>query len=507
LNPMRLFPRLKIAGAAGLVACFAACQAACTAGPDYSRPAAPPAAEFKELRGWKPSTPADGIDRGAWWSVYKDPVLDGLEHQVAVQNQTLKGLEAAYRQSLAVVLEARAGYFPTVSAGPTIGNRQTSSPVAFSSNGIPVSGGTSNISNYSVQASASWAPDFWGSVRRQVESDAAAAQANAAAYANGLLSAQAQLATTYFQLRYEESLGQMLQETIAGYQRSLDITSNQYAVGVAARGDVITAQAQLQAAQSQAVAVGVQRAQYEHAIAVLVGKAPADLSIGQGNLAAHVPIVPVDMPSALLERRPDIAQAERTMQTQSALIGVQAATYFPNITLSSSYSVLGSALSTLELTPTRVWSYSVGASELLIDGGLRSAEIDAARAAYEQSIASYRQTVLTAFQQVEDSLASLRILEQQAVIQDQALQSARQAVQIAVNGYRAGTQAYTAVVTAQATALTDEESALQIQQSRLMASATLIQALGGGWDASMLPTLDATKKGKAPIANSSPRAQ
>jgi NodT family efflux transporter outer membrane factor (OMF) lipoprotein len=476
--------------------------AGCTAGPDYSRPPAPASLEFKELRGWKPGSPADGIDRGAWWSVYQDPALDALERQVATDNQNLKALEAAYRQSLAVVQQARAGYFPTVSAGPTVSNRQTTSPASssVSSNGIPVaSGATTNTTTYSFQANATWAPDFWGQIRRQVESDVAGAQASAAQLASARLSAQAQLATAYFQLRFQESLKQMLDQTIAGYQRSLEIAQNQYTVGVASRGDVITAQAQLQATQSQAVAVEVQRAQFEHAIALLIGKAPAQISIPRGSLTALVPVVPAGLPSSLLERRPDIAQAERALQAQNALIGVQTAAYYPSITLTSSFTLLGSSLAALEDTPSQIWQFAASGSETLFEGGARNAAVEAARQAYLQSVANYRQAVLTAFQQVEDNLVGLRVLEEQAGVQDEALKSARQAVQIALNSYLAGTQAYTAVVTAQATALANEQSALQIQQSRLLASAALIQAIGGGWDAKLLPTTAAVKEGKEKV--------
>jgi len=480
-----------------ILAALAAGICACTAGPDYVRPAAPANAEFKELKDWQPARPAESVDRGRWWSIYGDAELDALESQVAIDNQTLKASEAAYRQAVALVLQARAGYFPTVSAGPGYSNRQTvSTATVVSSTGVPLGAGIStNNSTYSMQGTASWVPDFWGQVRRQVESDVAAAQASAAQLALARLTAQAQLATAYFELRYQDSLQQLLNETVAALRRSLQITENQYAVGVVARGDVITARTQLQTTLAQSTAVGIQRGQFEHAIALLIGKPPSALSIPAVPLTRTVPVIPVGLPSTLLERRPDIAQAERTMQQENALVGVQTAAYYPTITLSASLTYLGSSVAALESTSTRLWTLAASGSELAIDGGQRSAAVAGARAAYDESVANYRQTVLTAFQSVEDALVSLRILERQADDEASAVELAGLAVQIALNEYRAGTQPYTAVVTAQQIALADEQTALQIQESRLVASVALVQALGGGWDASQLPASSAINKG------------
>lgn len=481
-----------------ILAALAAALSACTAGPDYVRPAAPVNAEFKELKNWQPARPAEAIDRGRWWSIYGDAELDALETQVAAGNQTLKASEAAYRQAVALVLQARAGYFPTVSAGPGFSNRQTASTgtTVVSSAGVPVAGGVStDTSTYSMQGSASWVPDFWGQVRRQVESDVAAAQASAAQLALARLTAQAQLATAYFELRFEDSLQQLLDETVAALSRNLRITENQYAVGVAARGDVITAQTQLQTTLAQATAVGIQRGQFEHAIALLTGKPPSAVSIPAAPLTRTAPVIPVGLPSTLLERRPDIAQAERIMQEQNALIGVQSAAYFPSITLTASLTYLGSSVAALESSSTRLWTLAASGSELVFNGGQRGAAVAGARAAYEGSVANYRQAVLAAFQSVEDALVSLRILERQAEVEASAVELANLAVQIALNEYRAGTQPYTAVVTAQQIALADEQAALQIQQARLIASVALVQALGGGWDAAQLPSSSAIKKG------------
>jgi multidrug efflux pump len=444
----------------------------CMIGPDYRRPPAPVPARYKELPppppDWTTAAPADDVDRGSWWSTYDDPLLDQLEQQVNINNQNLKGFEAAYRQALAVAAGARSGLLP--SAALTSGaTRARSSAVTTST-------------SRNVEASASWDLDLWGKVRRQVESDRAAAQASAAQLAAIRLSAQAELATDYFQLRYEDSLQRLLSNAVSGYQRSLEITRNQLAAGVAARSDVVAAQTQLQTTQAQLIAVGVSRAQYEHAIALLTGKTPADLAIPVAPLRATVPNVPVTLPSALLERRPDIAQAERTMQQQNALIGVAAAAYFPDLNLSAMFGYVGNPASGLITASNKVWSLAANGDQILFDGGARSAKLAAARAAYDQSIANYLQTVLAAFQDVEDALSDVRILAQEAEAQAQAVALSREGAQIALREYQAGLQAYTAVVTAESTALANEETELQVHASRLTASVALLKALGGGWN-------------------------
>jgi NodT family efflux transporter outer membrane factor (OMF) lipoprotein len=449
--------------------------AGCAVGPDYQRPPAPVPTAYKELKGWTQAHPADAIDRGAWWSVYQDPVLDRLERQIDIGNQNLRAYEAAYRKARAMVAEARANYFPTLSASGS-GERQRES-----------SGTTANTR--AVEGSVSWDLDLWGKVRRQVESDQAAAEASAAELASIRLSAQADLATYYFELRYQDQLTRLLTETVAAYQRSLDITRNQYAAGVAARSDVITAETQLKTTQSSLVAAGILRAQYEHAIAILMGKPPAELTIAPGDLPTDVAAVPVQLPSTLLQRRPDIAQAERTMREENALIGVETAAYYPDISLSADfgYSSVGASLFKAS---NQIWSLAASGSETIFDAGSRSAAVEGARADYDQAVANYRQTVLTAFQDVEDGLSGLRILADQAKVQAEAVASARDAVRITLNEYRAGTVAYTSVVTAQATALSDEETALQIRESRMTTHVSLIKALGGGWSEEQMAKLD-----------------
>jgi NodT family efflux transporter outer membrane factor (OMF) lipoprotein len=469
----------------------------CMVGPDYVRPSAPTPVAFKEVAGWKPAQPQDDIDRGAWWSVYNDPILDGLERQVEISNQSLKASYFAYEQASAIVQEAVANLFPTAGITGT-GTRSKGGGISTSS-GTTISGGSrtssalgsSKRTTYSLEGNASWAPDVWGSVRRTIESDVSGAQASAATLANALLSLQATLATDYMDLRAAEELQILLSDTVAQYQRSLQITQNQYEAGTAAKSDVITAQAQVLSTQASLVNVGVQRAQFEHAIAVLIGKPPAEFSIAPGRLAVAVPVAPVDVPSRLLERRPDIAAAERTMQQQNALIGVAVAAYFPDISLSALGGYSGNPIFAAYNT---LWSLAASATQTVFDGGLRGAQVEAARAVYQESVANYRQTVLTAFQGVEDQLAALRILEQQAAVEDEAVKAAKQAVQITINEYRAGTVAYTSVVTAQALLLSDQQSALSVQQSRLVASVALLQDLGGGWDSSQLPPRDDLQK-------------
>lgn len=478
--------------AAVLLVCAVA--SGCMVGPDYKRPDPPPSPAFKELAGWKPTTPADGLDKGAWWSVYHDPELDRLERMVAVSNQTVKEFEAEYRNAVALVGEARAGLFPTATLNSGI-TRSGGGGGGGGSGGLGSGGGggRGDSTIYSIQGSVSWDLDVWGKVRRQVESGVAGAQASAADLANAKLSAQATLATDYFDLRAEDSLAQLLRETVVAYQRALDITRNQYRAGTSSSADYVTALAQLQSTQAQLVGVGVQRQIYEHAIAMLTGHAPSDLTIPPAPLAIAVPVVPAGLPSTLLERRPDIAAAERQMQQENALIGVQVAAYYPNISLSALGGFESTMVSTLFTTASRVWSLGAAGAETVFSAGARPAAVAAARATYDQAVASYRQTVLTAFQQVEDALSSLRILQQQAAAEDIAVASTRKALDVTLNEYRAGTVAYTSVITEQALLLGDQQTALAVRQSRLVQSVALIEALGGGWSATALPAPPAVR--------------
>jgi NodT family efflux transporter outer membrane factor (OMF) lipoprotein len=462
--------------------------AACSVGPDYHRPDAPVPATYKE--GWKTGEPQDATDRGAWWAVYNDPLLDELERQIDISNQNLKVAEGAYREARAVVAQARSGYFPTTSVAASAtrsGQGNNSTAGVTSGSGITRFGGGVRT-QYDLTADATWTIDVWGRIRRTVESDIANAQASAADLASARLSAQATLATDYFDLRATDELKRLLDAAVVAFTQSLEITRNQYRVGVAGQTDVVTAQTQLETTRAQAVAVGVQRAQFEHAIAVLVGKPPAEFSIALAPMPSNIPIAPTDVPSTLLERRPDVAAAERLMAAANAQIGAAEAAYYPDITLSASYGFVSSSLSTLLHASNALWSIGPTVTQTLFNGGLRGAQLDQARAVYDQNVATYRQTVLTGFQQVEDQLATLRILAEQAEVEANAVRLAREAERLTLNQYKAGTVAYTAVITAQTQALNNEQTDLTILQNRLAASVALVQALGGGWSSGQLPS-------------------
>ena len=467
--------------------------ASCAVGPNYHRPSAPVPEHYKEAEGWKPAEPREAASGTDWWSVYEDATLDGLERQIDVSNQTLKQSEAAWRQAVAVVSQARAGLFPTIAVtatGTRSGGPGSKVPNLISS--VPGATQSQAVNEFELGGTASWDLDIWGRIRRTIESDVANAQASEADLAAARLSAQATLATDYIELRVADEQKQLLDQTVDAYKRSLDITENQYKVGVAAKTDVITAETQLEGAESQQINVGVTRATLEHAIAVLIGKPPADFSLSPAKLGETVPVAPTGVPSTLLERRPDVAAAERSMAAMNAQIGVAIAAYFPDLTLSGSYGYASNVVSGLLRAPNNVWSFGGSATDTLLDFGARPAQVRQARAAYDAAVAGYRQTVLTAFQQVEDQLATLRILEQQYQVQAEATKSANLAAQLTLNQYKAGTVAYTSVVTAQTIALGDAQTLLTLRQNRLTASVALIQALGGGWEEDSLGTASGT---------------
>jgi NodT family efflux transporter outer membrane factor (OMF) lipoprotein len=451
------------------------------------------------------------MDRGPWWTIYGDDVLNQLEAKLDISNQNIRAAVAAYDQAAALVDQARAGYWPTIDAtasrtrssvrgsnSVTTGttNTGTGSTSGNGSGGTAVTtglttgntGGHTLVSN-SVGVSVGWTLDIWGQIRRTVESDKASAQASAAALASAQLSARATLATDYFELRVQDQLQRLLNDTVTAEQRSLKITENQYHFGVAAKADVVSAEAQLLSSQALQINARIQRALLEHAIAVLVGEQPAAFSISPTPMRADVPTVPPGVPSELLERRPDIAEAERKMAAANAQIGVAKAAYFPSLTLvgSDSYADTGSSLAHLISLPNRAWSLGPTLAETVFDAGARNAQVRQARAAYVANVADYRQTVLSGLQQVEDQIATLRILEQQAVVEVSAVKAAREAETLTLNQYKAGTVPYSSVITAQTTRLTAEETALTVLSSRLQASVALIEALGGGWKAGKLP--------------------
>ena len=465
------------------VACAASALLGCSVGPNYVRPTAESPSAYKEAVPWKAAEPRDQEPRGNWWEVFKDPQLDALMTPVEVSNQTIKAAEARVREARALTQQARAALFPLVSAsasalrsGSGAGTARTNSDGS-----IVAAGGVRN--NYNVALDVSWEVDLWGRVRRTVEASEASAQASVADLESAKLSAQALLAEDYFLLRVQDAQIRLLNDTVEAYQRSLQLTRNQYAVGVAARADVAQAETQLKSTQAQAIDAEVQRAQLEHAIAVLLGKAPADFAVAAESVPTEFPPIPPGLPSELLERRPDIAAAERRAAAANAQIGVAEAAFFPSLTLSATGGFQSSVLSQLFSLPSRYWSLGSALAQTIFDAGLRRAQTAQAIATYDENVANYRQTVLNGFQEVEDNLAALRILEQETAVQDDAVKSARESLAITLNQYRAGTANYLAVVVAQAIALNNERAALAIQSRRLSASVTLIKALGGGWNA------------------------
>ncbi|MGC7411378.1 efflux transporter outer membrane subunit [Pandoraea pneumonica] len=451
--------------------------AGCAVGPDYVRPEMDTPAAFKETGDWKLAEPNDAAAKGEWWAIYQDPVLNDLMTQVDVNNQNIKVAEANYRQALAVASQARSAFFPTIGASSSL--TRSSSRVSNTAVSGSGAGGLSN--SYSLSGTASWEPDIWGSVRRSVEAGDASAAASAADLANARLSAQALLAQNYFDLRVTDAQKALLDRTVAAYEQTLKLTQNQYAVGVAQRSDVIQAQTQLQSAQASAIDIEVTRAQLEHAIALLVGKAPAAFSLSVAPMRAALPTVPGSLPSQLLERRPDIAAAERAVASANAKIGVAKAAFFPTLSLSASGGFQSSSFANWLTLPSRFWSVGPALAATLFDGGLRRAQTDAAIAAYDAQVATYRQTVLTAFQSVEDNLAALNYLGREATVQTQAVQSSREALQLILNQYKAGTVSFQNVLTAQATAYTTERTSLTILGRQFTANVLLVTALGGGW--------------------------
>ncbi|MBS0540786.1 MAG: efflux transporter outer membrane subunit [Proteobacteria bacterium] len=468
--------------------------AGCMVGPDYRKPppATPPTPEFKETSDsmFRPALPRDTIDRGPWWNVYGDPELDRLMAQVEVSNQTLKQNEAAYRQAVALIRQTQSQLFPTI--GYTGNVLQRSSGGGVSSTGT--SGGSVGNSQgqFSVGGSLSWEIDLWGRIRRTIESDAAAAQASAGDLAAARLSIQSSLATNYFSLRVSDRRRRLFEESVAAYARSLQIVQNQVDAGTASRLDLVQAQTILQQTRAQLVVEGVNRAQFEHAIAALIGKAPAEVSIAPAPLPASVPTIDAGVPSALLERRPDIAAAERQMASANAQVGVAVAAYYPDITLGASINFASTVLGTLFTMGSAVWSIGPALAGTAIDGGARGAQVEGARANYDRTVALYRQTVLTAFQQVEDGLVQQRLIEQQEKVQEAAVAAAREAERLSLNQYRAGTVPYTTVIQTQTAALSAEQSLINVRLNRFTASSTLVTALGGGWKVQDLPIPAAT---------------
>jgi NodT family efflux transporter outer membrane factor (OMF) lipoprotein len=460
---------------------------ACTVGPDYVRPTPPgpvPVA-FKESAGWKLAQPNEGRIGEGWWKLFNDAQLSSLEEQVVISNQNVLAAEAQFRQAKALVREARAGYYPTVSAGASVTRSQRSGSLSTGSSAT-TGGGGSTATDYSLPIDLAWEADVWGRIRRSVEASGDRAQASQADLAAARLSAQAELAQDYFLLRTQDAEKQLLDETVASFQKTVQITRNRYASGVAAKADVLQAETQLKTTQAQAIDLGVQRAQLEHAIALLTGKPASSFSIAVAPMARVFPQIPAGLPSQLLERRPDIASAERRMAAANTDIGVAKAAYYPSVRFSASAGLQALSLANWFSWPSRFWALGAALSETVFDGGLRSAQTEQARAAYDATVAAYRQTVLTGFQEVEDNLAALRILEAEATAQQDAVNSSRESLAVVENQYRGGIVSYLNVIVSQSTALANQRTELNILGRRLTASVLLIKALGGGWDASAL---------------------
>ena len=458
----------------------------CTIGPKYQRPVATAPVALKEMAGndrWKMATPSDDLLKGKWWEIFGDPQLNRLEELVNVNNQNVKQAEAQFRQARTLVAANHANYYPTIGAAPEI----TQTYVSQNANGSRTN------ETYSLPAVATWEPDLWGRVLLSVENAVSNAQVSAADLENVRLSQQALLATDYFLLAAQDMQLKVLSDTITAYEKNLQLTINRYSGGVASKSDITLAQTQLSGAKAQSTDMRIARAQDEHAIAILTGQPPASLEIGAITIGGPPPPIPVAVPSQLLERRPDIASSERQMAAANANVGIAETAYYPTLSLSASPSIISSNLATLFAWASRSWSSSQSISQTLFDFGRRGAALEGAVAAYDATVATYRQTVLSAFQEVEDDLANLRYLAEEAVQEQEAVVAAQQALTLELQRYRAGTDSYLNVITTQIIALGDEQTAITILQRRMSAAVDLIKALGGGWDASTLPSVNALR--------------
>lgn len=458
----------------------------CTLGPDYQRPALQTPAQFKQIEGWTLAAPGDVLERGSWWQLYGDQELNALVARLNVSNQNLAASEAQFRQARALVRGARAAFYPSLSSSAGVSRSSQGSNSSSSSNTSSSTTNSGIDKSYELGLNAAWELDIWGKLRRGLESSRADFEASAADLAAAKLSLQAELVQNYLQLRVLDDQQRLLDATVAAYTRSLKLTENQYNAGIVPKSDVSQALTQLKSTEAQAIDLKWQRAQLEHAIAVLVGVPPSELSIAVREQLPSLPQIPVALPSQLLERRPDVAGAERRVMAANAEIGVAEAAWYPDLSISASGGYRGSSFADWVDLPNRFWSLGPQLALTLFDGGARSAELDRTEAVYEQTVAQYRQAVLDGFREVEDYLVQLRVLEQEAVIQQEALDAARESLRLIENQYKAGTVDFNSVVNVQATALSNERSTLSLLGSRLTASVQLIAALGGGWQVAQL---------------------
>jgi len=467
----------------------------CTVGPNYQRPSAPVPPAYKENGGttstvppppgdWKQAQPADDAIRGKWWEIYGDPQLNALEDKIAVSNQTLKAAAEQYLSAREQVRVSRASYYPTLSVTP-----QSARDRVSQNRPLYVPGTQTAYTDTVIAGQASWEPDLWGSIRRNVEASRSNAQSSAADLANVELSIRAELASDYFELRGLDTDQQLLNDTVKAFQASYQLTMDRFKGGIATDSDVALAQTQLQSTTAQSIDIGVARAQYEHAIATLIGEPASSFSLAPLPLNLALPQLPTGVPSALLERRPDISSAERRTQAANAQIGIAIAAFYPNITLTGGGGFESTGAGNLFQGPSALWSIGGSAAELLFDAGRRRALTEEARHNYEAQAANYRESVLNGFQEVEDSLAALRIYQQEAVSQTAAVNAARRSTQISTNRYKGGTTNYLEVLTAQTAQLSNERTAADLTTRQFASSVQLIRALGGGWDTSQLPKL------------------
>lgn len=481
---------MKKMRAASALLCVALLLQGCVVGPKYNRPSVDTPGTFKEVTtddlqkmdGWKVAQPQDSALHGNWWEIFGDPQLNALEEQVSISNQNVAAAFANFMAARALVREARAQYFPTLTVGASATRQRTASSIV---NGQ--STGTT-FNEFSLPFDASWTPDLFGRVRNTVRASVANAQATAADLENIRLTAQAELAVDYFQLRGQDALKELLDATVKAYQESLNLTKALYETGIDSDESVAEAETQLEATQALDTNLGILRAQYEHAMALLVGKPASSFSVAIEPLKTPPPAIPFGVPSQLLERRPDVAANERLMAQANAQIGVAVAAYYPTVTLSASAGFESARAGTWFNWASRVWSVGTSVSETIYDGGLRRATVEQFRAQYDQTVANYRNTVLTAFQQVEDNLASLRILSQEIGEQDTAIKSAERSLKLATDRYRLGIDPYLNVITAQTTLFSNQQTAVNLRITQIVDSVQLVEALGGGWDASTLPT-------------------
>jgi len=455
----------------------------CTVGPKYHRPSVETPPAYKEMGNWKTAQPSDQNLAGKWWEIFQDPQLNDLEGQIEVSNQNLKAAFAQYQQARAVLRYNRADYYPTVTADPSAARTK------YAHNRPPRSPTFSGVtfSDFVLPLELSYEADIWGRVRRTVESSRDQAQASAADLAGVNLSMHANLAFDYFAARSLDAEEKLLQDTVVQYESALQLNEDRYQGGLASEVEVEQARTQLETTRAQAIDVGVARAQYEHAVAVLLGKPPAEFTLPPLPLTAPPPTIPIGLPSELLERRPDIAAAERTMASANAQIGVAKAAYYPLVNLSATGGLESGSITTLVQGPSALWSVGASALVTVFDVGRRRAATDQAIQGYDYAVASYRQTVLTGFQQVEDNLAALRILEHEAAVQNVAVQAAQKSLELSNIRYTGGVTSYLEVTVAESAALSDEVTAVNILGRRMANTVLLIQALGGGWDSSELP--------------------